>query len=158
MKIESWRLVPAEWVHAAFTGEGGLTHSSRWNKKGTRIVYTASSLSLATLELIANAPPSLIATKRYFAIPVVFDETIVQRINTEELLPNWSQYPATNATKELGTAWIDSAQSAVLAVPSALVPTELNFLLNPTHPEFCNISLGKPNPHKVAKRLLERLK
>ncbi|MFZ0134977.1 MAG: RES family NAD+ phosphorylase [Desulfobacterales bacterium] len=154
MNIISWRIVSADWAHAAFTGEGGLTHSSRWNKKGTRIIYTASSLSLATLEVLVNVPTRLIATKRYLAIAASFNEKLVQRVRAEDLPPNWSQYPATFTTKELGTLWIEEGKSAVLAVPSSLIPNEINFLFNPSHPDFCEISIGKPENYRFDERLL----
>lgn len=154
MNIISWRIVSADWAHAAFTGEGGLTHSSRWNKKGTRIIYTASSLSLATLEILVNAPTRLIAIKHYLAIAASFNEKLVQRVRTEDLPPNWSQYPATFITKELGTLWVEGGKSAVLAVPSSLIPSEMNFLFNPSHPDFCEIAIGKPENYRFDERLL----
>ncbi len=154
MNIISWRIVSADWAHAAFTGEGGLTHSSRWNKKGTRIIYTASSLSLATLEILVNVPTRLIATKRYLAIAASFNEKLVQRVRTKDLPPNWSEYPATFKTKELGTLWIEEGKSAVFAVPSSLIPGEINFLFNPSHPDFCEIAIGKPENYRFDERLL----
>ncbi|MFZ0612111.1 MAG: RES family NAD+ phosphorylase [Desulfobacterales bacterium] len=154
MTIISWRIVSAELAHVAFTGEGGLTHSSRWNKKGTRIIYTASSLSLATLEILVNLPSRLIATKHYLAIAASFNEKLVQRVRTEDLPPNWSQYPAAFITKELGTLWVEEGKSAVLAVPSSLIPSEINFLFNPGHPDFGEISIGNPENYRFDKRLL----
>ncbi|MFZ0241629.1 MAG: RES family NAD+ phosphorylase [Desulfobacterales bacterium] len=154
MNIISWRIVSADWAHAAFTGEGGLTHSSRWNKKGTRIIYTASSLSLATLEILVNMPTRLIANKNYLAIAASFNEKLVKRVRTKDLPPNWSQYPATFITKELGTLWVEEGKSAVLAVPSSLIPSEMNFLINPSHPDFGQISIGKPENYQFDKRLL----
>jgi RES domain-containing protein len=155
MTIVSWRIVSTEWAHAAFTGEGGLAHSSRWNKRGTRVVYTAGSLSLATLEILVNVPTSVIATKRYVAIAASFDEKLVRRVRMEDLPPNWSQYPATLATKELGTLWVEAGTSAVLAVPSSLIPSEVNFLLNPSHPDFRKISIGKPDTFRFDERLMK---
>jgi RES domain-containing protein len=152
MTIVSWRIVSTEWAHAAFTGEGGLAHSSRWNKRGTRVVYTAGSLSLATLEILVNVPTSVIATKRYVAIAASFDEKLVRRVRMEDLPPNWSQYPATLATKELGTLWVEAGASAV---PSSLIPSEVNFLLNPSHPDFRKISIGKPDTFRFDERLMK---
>jgi len=153
--IIAWRIVSAEWAHDAFTGEGGLGHSSRWNKRGSRIVYTAGSLSLATLENFVNVPTIVIASKHCVAIAVSFNEKLVQRVRIEDLPPNWSQYPATFVTKELGTLWVEGGKSAVLAVPSSLIPAEVNFLLNPRHPDFCKISIGKPDNYRFDERLLK---
>lgn len=110
--------------------------------------YPPARGSKTAFEISVNVPTRLIATKRYLAIAASFNEKLVQRVRKKDLPPNWSEYPATFKTKELGTLWIEEGKSVVLAVPSSLMPGEINFLFNPSHPDFCEISIGKPENYR----------
>jgi RES domain-containing protein len=44
----------------------------------------------------------------------------------------------------------------VLAVPSAIVPRETNYLLNPAHPDFRRLRIGRPEPFSLDPRMLDR--
>jgi RES domain-containing protein len=68
----------------------------------------------------------------------------------------WNGYPAPPRLRELGDAWIADRKSAVLEVPSAVVPTEKNYLLNPGHPDFAVIALGPPTRFAFDRRLTRR--
>jgi RES domain-containing protein len=54
----------------------------------------------------------------------------------------------------VGDIWVRGARSAVLALPSAIIADELNYLLNPAHPDFKKISIGKRVPFAFDRRLL----
>jgi RES domain-containing protein len=152
--ILAWRLVQKRRAKSAFDGEGAARAPGRWNREGTPMVYAAGSLALAALEILANLPDEQLSRQPFAAIPVAFDEKLVLRIDTAALPENWSTYPAPLATKELGTQWVKDAASAVLAVPSAIIPIEPNYLINPRHPDFSKISIGKPETFAFDKRLL----
>ncbi len=66
---------------------------------------------------------------------------------------NWASYPAPEALAELGTAWADSLRSAVLIVPSAVIPQEENVLLNPEHADFARIRIGAARPFSFDRRM-----
>ena len=67
--IRTWRLIKAKHADEAFAGEGARLWGGRWNSKGVRVVYTAASLSLATLEVMVHTP-FYNALKNYVCIPI----------------------------------------------------------------------------------------
>jgi RES domain-containing protein len=116
----------------------------RWNNPGIRVVYTSSSLSLATLEYLVRAN-ALRAPQDVYAIWAdVPDNLRLEIIRPNQLVKRWRQYdPPVSALRDLGDAWFARGQTAVLQVPSAVVPLENNFLLNPTHDDFDKIQIGQ---------------
>ena len=70
--------------------------------------------------------------------------------------PTGAASPPGPSTMQLGDQWVAEARSAVLAVPSAIVPAERNFLLNPAHPKFGQLRLHKPVAFTFDHRLAGR--
>ena len=156
MGIKIWRLTKAKYAKTAFSGLGGLKTSGRWHTKGQRVVYCADSLSLALLELLVHIEDSELASMFSFAsIEVEVDESLIESIDQSELDINWRRWPHSKACQIIGNDWINSFSSALLRVPSSLVPTQNNFLVNPDHPDFKNIKLGPPEPFTIDKRLFK---
>ena len=60
----------------------------------------------------------------------------IEEIRVGRLPREWRRTPAPEALARLGTQWVRRGRTAVLAVPSAVVPVERNYLLNPMHPDF----------------------
>ena len=80
-----------------------------------------------------------------------FDEGLVSRLPS---LPQyWNQYPSPLSTATAGDEWVLSESSAVLEVPSAVIPIETNYLINPSHGDFRKIAIGKPEPFEFDSRL-----
>ena len=77
------------------------------------------------------------------------------KLEVTKLSPDWRAYPAPASTRDLGTAWVKDAQSVVLALPSALVPTETNYLVNPAHPDFSQLHIGNPEDFHFDSRLIK---
>jgi len=99
----------------------------------------------------ADLPADLVA------IPADLPDGIrVEHVRVEELSRDWRRTPARTALAERGTEWLASGRSAVLAVPSAVVPVETNYLLNPLHPDFPRIVVGTPEPFRLDARLAPR--
>jgi RES domain-containing protein len=155
--IQAWRIVHEDFLHVAFEGEGAKIAGGRWNSEGVSMVYTAASLSLALLEIIVHL--EIKETLNYFkAIPILFSEELIQAVKADSLPFAWNALPAGLATKGLGDRWIKTGSSAVLCVPSAVVPNECNYLLNPQHSDFQNISIGIPVDLPLDPRVFEKLK
>jgi RES domain-containing protein len=152
--ILAWRIVSQKRATIALTGEGASRNPGRWNMPGSQVVYVSGSLALAALEIIANAPGRQALSQGYVAIPISFDEALVQRVDLRHLPDEWAQHPPSHETQALGTHWAIEGASAVLAVPSSIIPIEHNFLINPHHPDFCKISIGKLDTFSFDKRLL----
>ena len=90
----------------------------------------------------------------YVAIPVELDETLVETVTASDLPADWTEEPPPPSTKEIGDVWVKEARSAVLELPSVIIRAEPNFLLNPAHPDFKKIKIGKPEPFAFDPRLL----
>ena len=151
--ITAWRLVDKRWADDAFSGEGARLHKGRWHSEGTRVVYTAQTTSLAALELIARVRrPQLLP--EYSLISCDFHEVLVEDVDRSLLPRNWNDWPPPPRLAQIGDAWAMSQSSVVLAVPSVIVPHELNYLINPEHPDFYQIDIGLPRPFRVDFRLL----
>lgn len=139
--------------HPDWDGKGGLLVSGRWHHRGTPVVYTSSSLSLALVELFVNLDPAVAPVELLARAGDVPDSLMLDRILPATLPANWRSYPAPASLADLGTAWAQSLATAVLAVPSAVVPQEWNFLLNPLHPGFRRIRLMPPEPFEIDPRM-----
>ena len=141
MMLIAWRIVQAQHITSAFDGEGARRYGGRWNHKGVPMVYAAESLSLAALESLVRLEFSQILST-YASIAIEFDEDLCLRLESSSLPTDWASNPISNSTREIGTAWFNSGESAVLAVPSVIVPIETNYLINPLHPDFEKLQIG----------------
>ncbi len=150
-----WRITTARFAAAAFSGEGARLYGGRWNPKGWEVVYTAQSQSLALLELMVQDDPLRAHYVRIPAqLPVGLPET---RIEAAQLPEGWRTLGGRGAIQALGQAWLQEGTTAVLNVPSAVLPAERNFLLNPRHPDFARIAIGAPQSLQTDTRLLRNL-
>ncbi len=135
-------MVKEKHASEAFMGEGTKRFGGRWNHKGTAVVYVSATLSLAALEQFIHLG------RQGIHIPFVFfrleipDNVPVSFIEADSLPKDWRSEPPPNSTKDLGTEWAKSKLSAVLRVPSVIVPVGSNYLLNINHPEFAHIKIG----------------
>jgi len=149
--VRVWRLCKK--AHAVFDGEGARRAGGRWNRRGTSVVYASQSLSLAALELLVHADPLLLPGD-LVAIPADVPEALrIESIEAADLPREWRRYPAPEELADRGSDWARAGRSPVLSVPSAVVPQERNFLLNPAHPDFRRIRPGKPEPFAFDGRL-----
>ena len=140
----------------ALDGEGARQAGGRWNHRGVAVVYTSATLSLAALEYFVHLDPQDVPGD-LVAIPAEIPDTLARREITARALPaNWRAYPAPDELATLGTAWVRARTTAVLIVPSAIVPEERNVLLNPAHPDFRRIRRGTPAPFSFDPRLWRR--
>lgn len=147
--LKAYRIVKREFAATAFSGEGARLYGGRWNSPGVSVVYTSSTIALAVLEWRAHlaqwpAPAVMV-------VEIQFSASLV--LPASKLPQNWKQLPSPRANAAVGDDWIQSGISAILRLPSAIVPEEFNYLLNPAHPQFARISLGKPRVLRVDPRL-----
>ncbi len=152
--LEVWRIVTPQWAKGAFSGEGAKISGGRWNREGTTMVYTAGSLALAAMEMLVHLESEHVLAN-YLAIPARLPEKLVESIAPAKLPEDWRSDPIPPATQTLGSEWVQSLRSAILAVPSIIIPQEKNYLLNPVHPEFGGIEIGEPEPFDYDSRLLK---
>lgn len=151
--IRAYRITRAKYAAAAFDGEGARQFGGRWNSPGTPMVYTSSSLSLATLELLVHLEDMDVLRDLYVVIAVEFSESLVHRVEPDTLPAGWNGAQIAASTQQTGDRWIASSASAVLQVPSAVTPGEVNYLIHPGHPDFGRIEIGAPVGFAMDSRL-----
>ena len=152
MSIVVWRIVKRKYEAPAFDGEGASDYGGRWNSPGKRVIYTAGSKSLALLEQLVHLDSSALSS--YVVIPVTFSDALLSEVDILLLPPDWKGHPAPVELRDIGDRWLDSFGSAVLRVPSAIVPDESNYLINPDHPDFSSVEIGASVPFEIDLRLL----
>lgn len=152
--ITAWRLVrPARGTRAeAFSGEGARLFGGRWNSPGVAVVYLSSTLSLAALETLVHAGRRGFEWE-WIAFEAAIPEDAILELRDEDLPPDWRATPVSEGARSIGDAWVAEAASAALSVPSAIVPLERNFLLDPSHPDFARIEIGEPQRFRFDARL-----
>ena len=148
-----WRLCKQKWASSAFDGEGARRVAGRWHFTGSPLVYTASQRSLAVLELLVHMDPGH-APPGFVLIPADLPDAAVAHLPPSELPEDWQALPALDDTRRLGTEWAKARKSLALAVPSVVLPQELNLLINPLHPDVSQVRIGAPEPFSFDTRLL----
>ena len=151
MKV--YRLSLEKHEDTAFSGEGPRRVGGRWTPKGYPVVYCASSIALATLEILVHVDEDLVPKQRIFEIKVP-DGINVKKI--EDLKDDWRNYPAPAWMQRIGKNWIDQAESAILEVPSAIVPQENNYVINPIHPDAEQLEITKGDLLDIDNRLTDK--
>lgn len=136
----------------AFTGEGARQYGGRWNSPGLPVIYTAEHASLAVLEVLVHLGAAELL-QHYVLFRVEFDEGVVERVDEADLPRDWRSYPAPLSLRAVGDRWAAEARSAVLSLPSSVVPIERLFLLNPQHQQFAAIRIGKAESFPLDTRL-----
>ena len=147
----AWRLTRTRHLATAWDGEGAKRAGGRWNSVGVRAVYASATLSLALVETLVHLPSGILPA--YSAIPCEIDESLVESLDQTEWPPGWRDYPPPHSVQSIGDRWVAEARSAALRVPSVIVPSEFNYVLNPAHPDFARIKMGKALPFPFDARL-----
>ena len=144
-----WRLTG----FPSLDGKGGLKAHGRWHTKGQPIVYTSDAPAGALVELMVNLdvdPDEL--PESYHLLSIEIPDPIKPR--GVRMKSGWQERVAESRTK--GDAWLSGGDSAVLRVPSAIVPDSYNFLINPKHPDAARIKVQTSKPFVFDPRLFER--
>lgn len=120
------------------------------------MVYAASHLSLAVLEKLVHVDPDVIPDRlAAFEIEIPDEEASREVVPVDRLPLDWKAQPPGRGTQDLGRAWLaDLTRPAILVVPSAIVPREVNYLLNSAHPDAGRWSVVASEPFRFDPRLL----
>ncbi|MCF8208876.1 MAG: RES family NAD+ phosphorylase [Rhodoferax sp.] len=147
-----WRITTRRFADQALTGDGARLYGGRWNRVGQPVVYTAQSRSLALLEMLVQDEP---LRAHYVLIPLHLPGGVsTETLDRRALPPQWRTDAGRGALQTLGGEWLRQKRCCVLAVPSAVVPAEFNFLINPLHPDFKHITLGAMETLDTDRRLV----
>lgn len=140
MKV--YRLTKTSYIND-LSGEGARLFGGRWNKKGIPLLYFSEHLSLCVLELLTRLDFEFITTD-YSFLEVEVPSSLILNLNKPEIITEkWRANPPISSTQDYGTNWLLSQKSLALKVPSAVLPNESNFLINPNHKQFSRIKIIK---------------
>ena len=142
--MKLWRIATETRTFPAtdLSGKGAAINPGRWNNEAEAVVYSAPAIGIAVLETAAHIDDGGLPLKRFLVeieVPdAVWDMRTVQTV--AELPPQWDAIPAGMASVNVGSAWLASQRSAILLVPSVIVPEEFAALINPVHPDALKIT------------------
>lgn len=129
-------------------GKGAAIGGARWNSPGTRIVYASSCGALAALEYLVHAKETP------DDIP---EDLLLRTIDVPDTLriehAKWM--PDIRTSRRFGDLWVKNKRSPVLAVPSVIVPRQINYLLNPTHTDMGTVTVVHDEPFVLDVRLFD---
>ena len=147
--IRVYRIVRKPYSKTPLDGEGSFLFGAQWSSPGTRVAYTSEHLFLAMVEYFvhidANDPPKDLVV----AAADIPDSVSRVVMGPHELPPNWRQVPAPARLTVIGDSFSAQCKSAILVLPSVLVPSESNWIINPVHPEFVEIKMLPPEPFQT---------
>jgi RES domain-containing protein len=150
--VRVWRLVKERHAETAFDGEGARIYGGRWNSIGHRVVYTSTSLALASLETLVHLDNAL-PLPRFIAFAVTVSASDITTVALPAQYSSSGQLPHLTETRRIGDEWLKAGQHLALSVPSSIVPQELNLLLNPAHPRFSQLMITTPVGFAIDPRL-----
>jgi RES domain-containing protein len=133
------------------TGIGAAMFGGRWNKKGSPVLYTGENKEIALLETIVHTPPLLIPELDILTLEIPDDS--ITTIEISQLPKNWKVYPAPTILSEIGEEWIEEGKTIALRVPSCIIHSSHNYILNCRHPEYSKVKLIERRSFEFDSRL-----
>ena len=152
--MKLWRICQRR--YAAFDGKGASLAGGRWNRPGMAVVYASGTLSLAVLEVFVHADADLLPPNLVTIAAEIPDESSMETVLIADLPPGWREYPPPERLQDIGSMWALEQRTLLLSVPSAVVPEEHNYLINPNHPQFARVSVGALRSFSFDTRLIGR--
>jgi RES domain-containing protein len=153
--VHAWRLTQKKFASTAFSGIGNRKFGSRWVPVGELAVYTSENASTAVLETLVHMEPAHFKNNHVLIQIDIPDDISMDEVQLEDLPADWKTLYEDADLQQVGKNWIDVGTSAVLIVPSAVGFGERNFILNPEHPDFSEITIGDPQDFTFDGRLLK---
>lgn len=121
------------------TGTGAAMYGGRWNKKGTPVLYTGESKEIALLETIVHTPPMLVPDTAILTLEI--PDHSVTEMEVSALPKNWADYPAPTILSEIAEDWVQKGDTIAFKVPSCIIHSASNYILNCHHRHFSQVKL-----------------
>lgn len=138
----------------SLAGDGGMRASGRWHTRGRRVVYCSESPAAALLEILVHFEIDVRdLPTRYRLLKLRAPDALVEDLLATDLPTDWLEH--IDRTRAIGDRWLQASRSALLRVPSAVVPETFNVLLNPRHAHAGQIELAQVSEHALDPRLLK---
>jgi len=128
--------------HASLSGDGGLLGSARWHSRGRRVLYLADHPASALLEVMVHVEVDAEDLPRDYQLLGIDvpEDLAVHQLEQGQLSADWKE--RVSLTQKIGDVWLNGGSTALLRVPSAIVPEASNYLLNPGHPDAARIAIA----------------
>ncbi|PKE31588.1 hypothetical protein CWS43_05905 [Rahnella sp. AA] len=136
--MKLFRIIQTQHLATAWTGAGAQIYGGRWNPPGRPVVYLTTSISLAILEILVHLQNSMLMHS-YTLLSIEVTQAQLDTLEVDELAADWRSPSPPDSTQRQGEAWLADGEYVGLRVPSVIVPTEYNVLLNPQHPDFAQL-------------------
>lgn len=138
-----YRIEREKYLDITLQGIGvSMSKGYRWNSFNTRLIYTAESRALATLEVSVHLDLSEdLPIDRFYVEIEIPDNITILEVNLEDLPDDWNAKPPTITTQTIGDDFVNYNEAAILKVPSSIVPQEFNYLINPNHNDASQIKI-----------------
>lgn len=133
-----YRLTKPEYIKD-LSGIGASMYGGRWNKKGRPVLYTGESKEITLLETIVHTPPMLIPKLAIATIEI--PDNSIKNLNIKDLPKNWYTYPAPDILAEIADVWLQKSEFIALRVPSCIVHSASNYILNCAHKDYRKVKL-----------------
>lgn len=146
MTVGIWRIGTdtPDYTADDLTGAGAKITGGRWNRAGIAVTYASESIALACLETLVHLGAQTLPFNRYLVCIEIPENLFAKRMAFEDLAPEasrigWDALPAGKVSIDFGSNWALSDASAILDIPSVVIPEERNYLINPVHPDAASI-------------------
>ena len=151
--MQLFRLCSSHYQATAFSGLGASLAGGRWNYRGESVVYLGGTLALAALECLVHFSHQTLPDD-YVCLTVMVPKGVkAETIDPATLPSDWWEEDPPVTTQALGSAWLQRQSSLLLQVPSAIIPSECNYLLNPQHKDFVKLRIAPPEKFRFDPRL-----
>lgn len=153
--MQVYRIAQKQFIND-LSGEGARLFGGRWNHRGTPLLYTAESRSLATLELLVHAQKlSALSNLSILTLEIPAKIKIDDIYKLTKLPQNWQKYTSHPELQDTVSKWIES-DGFILKVPSAIIKEESNYLINPRHKNMNMLKVVKTEDFILDERLLSK--
>ena len=140
------------------SGNGAKLYGGRWNSKGNTVIYCSGSKSLAVLELLVHTSINILPKQLRLITISVPEKIKIQDVSIKNLPGKWKVYPSPFQNQILGDKWLKSKSTLILKIPSVIIPSEFNFLINPLHKDISSIKIVNKEIFEVDDRLYKNIK
>ncbi|SOZ20718.1 conserved hypothetical protein [Cupriavidus taiwanensis] len=144
---QAWRIATDTPLYTAddASGAGAKATGGRWNRQGTPLIYAASSIALACLETLVHLGSAGLPLNRYLVRIEIPDDVwaAAGHLTAVSAPVGWDAIPAGKTSLDTGEAWVRAGTSALLLVPSIVIPEEFNVLVNPLHADAGRLAYAK---------------
>ncbi len=135
-----FRLSKLAWA-SDLSGNGARLAGGRWNSQGTAMVYTSESRALCTVEIAVRSGLGLLPSGYQLITIEIPDDASILEIRPDQLRPEWRTFPYPVFTRHFGNRFVKDNKALILKVPSAVVPGDFNYLINPAHKDISQIKI-----------------